>query len=100
MRTSRPPLVPCASGLACSTRRLHGRSYNKGVRTGLGVYTFSNNGARKVSGTYAGEWLKGAFHGLGSLTYSDGEMYIGTALHASAQRRHMRAVARCCGSSV
>lgn len=55
------------------------RSYNNGVRTGLGVYTFSKNGARKVSGTYAGEWLKGSFHGLGSLTYSDGEMYIGAA---------------------
>ena len=41
------------------------------------MYTFSKNGARKVSGTYAGDWLKGSFHGLGTLTYTDGEMYIG-----------------------
>ena len=52
-------------------------SYVSGARTGLGVYSFTANEKRSCGGTYAGEWLKGSFHGLGSLTYSDGERFIG-----------------------
>lgn len=56
-------------------------NYVSGQRTGLGVYIFKeklkSKGEVGEGGRYSGDWLKGNFHGLGTIAYIDGETFQG-----------------------
>ena len=55
--------------------------YFGGSRQGTGSYFyaggFDEDDKPVPGGVYLGEWLKGKMHGLGILSYSDGEYYVG-----------------------
>lgn len=56
--------------------------YFGGCRQGTGTYSYAggvdeDTGASVPGGIFLGEWLKGHMHGLGILSYSDGEYYVG-----------------------
>mmetsp|Transcript_5155 Transcript_5155/g.462 ORF Transcript_5155/g.462 Transcript_5155/m.462 type:complete len:101 (-) Transcript_5155:402-704(-) len=57
--------------------------YRKGIRTGKGVYTYKKpeeipeTGPPAVPDVYEGDFLNNKKHGIGKMTYLNGETYYG-----------------------
>jgi hypothetical protein len=67
-------IVVCDNGA-----RYEGMVDKDGIPEGFGKHDFSKCSQNDKS--YEGEWHKGAHHGFGKLTFTDGNIYIGNFVH-------------------